>query len=127
MKFQVGDSVKIVSISDTNEITKDDIPKLIGSTGKIIKIDKNYIYPYEIEFDADELNMLGYDFWSGDELESINKKRETWEGLCIDDDKIYILEWIHEQIKHKPWGTWKVDVSITEQEITEDGEIVDIE
>lgn len=53
-------------------------------------------------------------------------KKETWEGLCIDDDKVYILEWVHQQIKHKPWATWKIEVNIIEQEITEDG-LVDIE
>jgi hypothetical protein len=126
VKFSIGDKVKVIDFVTLNDIPEGGDKLLKGATGTVLKIDKTYIYPYEIKFDDEELNKIGCDFWVEEELEFTNKKRETWEGLCIDDDKVYILEWIHEQIKHKPWGTWRVDVSITEQEITEDGDIVDI-
>jgi hypothetical protein len=49
MNYKVGDRVVVVSGEDES---------LIFKTGKVIDIDPEWIYPYEIQFDDDSLNGL---------------------------------------------------------------------
>jgi hypothetical protein len=127
MKFNVGDKVKIVSFNDKNDISKGGEEILKGATGKIINIDTSYIYPYRIEFDDDNVQKLDCIFWSGEELELINMKREQWD-ICVDDDNVNILDWIQSHFQNENWHkNFEVTVTLREIDYVENEEGTDTE
>lgn len=64
--MEIGNRVKIVKISDPNSVSNPN--ELIGQSGKIVDIDRDYKYPFEVLFDnSDIVDVL----WSEEELEVI--------------------------------------------------------
>ncbi len=67
--FKIGDTVKIIKISD------DEQKEYLGHTGKIVDIDREWEYPYLIEFHDRELQTKntrsGTWLWKGYQLEVV--------------------------------------------------------
>jgi hypothetical protein len=94
MRFRVGDRVKVVTFANMDDIPEGAEESLKGATGEITEVSEEYIYPYEIKFDDEELNNFGCTLWSGEELEEIDNRV----NLAIDG--------IIKLIKEEMYGSW---------------------
>lgn len=71
LKFKVGDKVKIkIQVENVDFNT-------IGLEGKIVDIDKDWIFPYEVRFDNDKLKDKGVELFRDDDLELVESKPPT--------------------------------------------------
>lgn len=114
-EIRVGDRIKIIKISDIDEIinvhklTEEEVKTLIGVIGTVNHIYKHNIedkYPYEILFDSKEIEDFGLECWAKDELALIPNEDSPFSKAInniisdIEDERYNTLEEIVEDL-HK--------------------------
>lgn len=116
MKYRVGDKVKVVKVEEGFDYSPEDLKSIIGAIGEITKIDSKYEYPYTVEFNDSRMQELDLNLWKDEELDfSENLKRECFD-VCVDDDKVNIIDWIQTHFHNGNWHK-KFEVTVELREI----------